>query len=114
MECANKLEGAADYLGHATPLTGRERKVLQLLAESNSNKEVAMALGISIRTAETYRARIMNKLIFIRWYIWCAMRFATELFKREQSTCFGCLHNLDSPKAKFPLNESRRRSLPLK
>ena len=62
MECANKLEGTADYLGHATPLTGRERKVLQLLAESNSNKEVAMALGISIRTAETYRARIMNKL----------------------------------------------------
>jgi len=62
LDCANKLAGTADYLGRATPLTVRERKVLQLLAESNSNKEVAMALGISIRTAETYRARIMNKL----------------------------------------------------
>ena len=43
-------------------LTGREREVLQLLAEGKSNKEVASTLGISTRTAETHRADIMRKL----------------------------------------------------
>jgi DNA-binding NarL/FixJ family response regulator len=43
-------------------LTGREREVVQLLADGNSNKEVASALGISTKTAETHRAHIMRKL----------------------------------------------------
>ena len=43
-------------------LTSREREVLQLLAEGQANKEVAAALGISTKTAETHRARIMAKL----------------------------------------------------
>ena len=43
-------------------LTPREREVIQFLARSKSNKEVAGALGISVRTIETYRARIMLKL----------------------------------------------------
>jgi DNA-binding NarL/FixJ family response regulator len=43
-------------------LTSREREVLQLLAEGQANKEVATALGISTKTAETHRARIMAKL----------------------------------------------------
>jgi DNA-binding NarL/FixJ family response regulator len=43
-------------------LTAREREVLQLLAEGQANKEVATALGISTKTAETHRARIMAKL----------------------------------------------------
>lgn len=43
-------------------LSDREREVVQLLAEGNGNKEVADALGISIRTAETHRANIMRKL----------------------------------------------------
>src|SRR4030095_12151080 len=43
-------------------LTSREREVLQLLAEGQANKEVATALGISTKTAETHRARIMSKL----------------------------------------------------
>jgi len=43
-------------------LTSREREVVQLLAEGNSNKEVATALGISAKTAETHRANIMQKL----------------------------------------------------
>jgi len=46
----------------ARQLSPRERKVLQLLAECKTNKEVAATLGISVRTAETYRARIMLKL----------------------------------------------------
>ena len=43
-------------------LTSREREVLQLLAEGQANKEVATALSISTKTAETHRARIMAKL----------------------------------------------------
>lgn len=43
-------------------LNPREREVLQLLAEGNSNKEVATVLGISVKTAETHRATIMKKL----------------------------------------------------
>jgi|SRR6185369_845687 len=45
-----------------TQLTSREREVLQLLAEGQSNKEVAASLHISIKTVETHRARIMSKL----------------------------------------------------
>jgi DNA-binding NarL/FixJ family response regulator len=43
-------------------LTDREREVVQLLAEGKANKEVAIALGISVKTAETHRATIMRKL----------------------------------------------------
>ena len=43
-------------------LTAREREIVQLLAEGKSNKEVATALNISIKTAETHRTNIMNKL----------------------------------------------------
>jgi DNA-binding NarL/FixJ family response regulator len=45
-------------------LTGREREIVQLLAEGKSSKEVAVALGISVKTAETHRANIMRKLEF--------------------------------------------------
>jgi len=50
--------------GSRTPLTPREREVAQLLAEGKSNKEVATALGISLKTAESHRANIMRKLGF--------------------------------------------------
>ena len=43
-------------------LTPREREIVQLLAEGKSNKEVALALNISVKTAETHRANIMRKL----------------------------------------------------
>ena len=43
-------------------LTPREREIVQLLAEGKSSKEVAGALGISVKTAETHRANIMRKL----------------------------------------------------
>jgi two-component system nitrate/nitrite response regulator NarL len=43
-------------------LTAREREVLALLAEGMSNKEVARALGISVRTAETHREHLSRKL----------------------------------------------------
>jgi DNA-binding NarL/FixJ family response regulator len=43
-------------------LTGREREIVQLLAEGSSAKEVACALSISLKTAETHRSNIMRKL----------------------------------------------------
>ncbi len=43
-------------------LTRREREVLQLLAESNTTKQVAMILHISPKTVETHRLKIMHKL----------------------------------------------------
>jgi DNA-binding NarL/FixJ family response regulator len=43
-------------------LTGREREVVQLLAEGHSSKRVAVALKISAKTAETHRANIMRKI----------------------------------------------------
>jgi DNA-binding NarL/FixJ family response regulator len=43
-------------------LTSREREVLQLLAEGQANKQIGSMLGISSKTAETHRARIMAKL----------------------------------------------------
>jgi DNA-binding NarL/FixJ family response regulator len=42
--------------------TPREREVIQLLAEGQSNKEVASTLGISLKTIEAHRANIMRKL----------------------------------------------------
>jgi two-component system response regulator NreC len=43
-------------------LTGREREILKLVAEGKSNSEVAEVLRISVRTVETHRANLMNKL----------------------------------------------------
>ncbi len=45
-----------------TSLTDREQEILQLIAEGNSNKEVAAVLGVSPRTIENHRAKIMSKL----------------------------------------------------
>jgi two-component system response regulator NreC len=44
------------------PLTPREREVLQLVAEGKTTKEVAGLLGISFKTAESHRMRVMRKL----------------------------------------------------
>jgi DNA-binding NarL/FixJ family response regulator len=43
-------------------VTTREREVLQLAAEGQSNPEIADRLGISVRTVETHRANLMHKL----------------------------------------------------
>jgi two-component system, NarL family, response regulator NreC len=44
------------------PLSGRERQVLQLVGEGKSTKDIAVLLGISVKTAESHRARLMKKL----------------------------------------------------
>ncbi|WP_298266666.1 response regulator transcription factor [Geobacter sp.] len=61
----------SDFLGrHGRPqpvpaarrLTPREREVLQLVAEGKNTKEIAFALGVSVKTVETQRTQIMKKL----------------------------------------------------
>lgn len=62
---------AQDYLERAeagevddtySTLTEREREILKLIAEGNTNPEIAKILVISVRTVETHRAHIMDKL----------------------------------------------------
>ena len=43
-------------------LTGREREIVQLIAEGNSNKRIALMLDISVKTVETHRSAVMRKL----------------------------------------------------
>jgi DNA-binding NarL/FixJ family response regulator len=47
---------------HVMPLRDRERQVLQLVAEGKTSKEIATILGISIKTAESHRSKIMERL----------------------------------------------------
>jgi len=44
------------------PLSSRERQVIQLIGEGKSTREIASLLGISVKTAESHRARLMQKL----------------------------------------------------
>jgi DNA-binding NarL/FixJ family response regulator len=55
-----------DYRRHVTDpidlLTSREREVLQMIAEGKTNKEIAVALNLSVYTVEAHRGRVMEKL----------------------------------------------------
>jgi DNA-binding NarL/FixJ family response regulator len=59
----------------AGPLTWREREIVQLVCEGRTNREIAESLKISVRTVETHRANVMEKLglkslsSLIRWAI---------------------------------------------
>jgi two-component system, NarL family, response regulator NreC len=57
-------EAAERKRAEADPLSEREREVLRLLALGHTNQEIAKMLFISVRTAETHRAHIMQKLGF--------------------------------------------------
>lgn len=48
----------------APTLSAREREIVQLLAEGNSNKDIARVLNISVKTAETHRSNVMRKMGF--------------------------------------------------
>lgn len=54
--------GIEEALKCQSVLTSREQEVLQLVADGNSTKEIAFALGNSIKTVETQRSNIMKKL----------------------------------------------------
>ena len=55
-------DAAATKRADEDPLSEREREVLRLLALGHTNQEIAKQLFISVRTAETHRAHIMQKL----------------------------------------------------
>jgi two-component system response regulator NreC len=64
-ELGARLAAAEAEAARATdedPLSDREREVLRLLALGHTNQEIAKMLYISVRTAETHRAHIMQKL----------------------------------------------------
>lgn len=46
----------------ALPLTPRQREILRLLASGQSAKQIAYALGLSVKTVETHRAQLMDRL----------------------------------------------------
>ncbi len=48
-----------ERLSHLTP---REREVMEMVTEGKSNKEIANALGVSAKTIEAHRARVMEKM----------------------------------------------------
>jgi DNA-binding NarL/FixJ family response regulator len=55
-------QGGAEEEGPLDPLTPREREVLQLIAEGNSNSEISKSLGVSEKTVEKHRASLMSKV----------------------------------------------------
>lgn len=60
-----RLKGSADEVSKINPfeqLTSRQREILQLIAEGNSTKDIAAKLNISIKTVETHRMQIMDRL----------------------------------------------------
>lgn len=48
--------------GPLDKLTGRQREILQLIAEGSSTKEIAHRLDLSVKTVETHRAQLMERL----------------------------------------------------
>ncbi len=59
------VEGYVQRVGAAAaedPLTPRQREVLKRVAEGRSTKEIAYELGLSVKTVETHRAQIMERL----------------------------------------------------
>jgi DNA-binding NarL/FixJ family response regulator len=55
-------DGAADVPSAFSQLSPREREILQLTAEGKAMKEIAAQLDISIKTVETHRRKVMEKL----------------------------------------------------
>lgn len=55
------LEGAPAAQA-ATQLTARQREILQLVAEGKTTKQIAAMLGVSIKTVESHRAQLMERL----------------------------------------------------
>jgi len=56
------LRRVGDEVGVAPKLTPRQREIVQLIAEGHTNQEIADALSLSIKTVETHRAALMDRL----------------------------------------------------
>ena len=61
-ETRERLRQEADAARRLAQLTGREREVLDLIVAGRLNKQIADDLGISIKTVEVHRARVMEKM----------------------------------------------------
>jgi DNA-binding NarL/FixJ family response regulator len=59
LKTGNQPDAAEQSQAWPTP---REVEIIRLVATGKANKEIAAQLGITVRTAETHRAKIMNKL----------------------------------------------------
>ncbi len=55
-------EGGPAASGTLDTLTQRQREILQLLVESKTTKQIAFMLGLSVKTVETHRAALMQRL----------------------------------------------------
>ena len=62
LAASGPVEGTGEAPDAYETLTDREKQVLKLVAEGHSNKEVADALGISVKTAMSHREHVMEKL----------------------------------------------------
>jgi DNA-binding NarL/FixJ family response regulator len=56
------VDGGAGKAGQAKPLTPRQRQILQLISEGNNVKEIAYQLELSVKTVESHRAELMERL----------------------------------------------------
>jgi len=59
---AQRMEADEAILGRALRLSAREREVMDLVVQGHSSPAIARALGISVRTVESHRARVMEKM----------------------------------------------------
>ena len=57
----SRIGARAGAIGHA-PLTERQREVLELIADGLSTREIAGSLGVSVKTAESHRSKLMDKI----------------------------------------------------
>ena len=53
---------ALDIMGRRETLTPRQRRVMDLVADGSSNRIIAQSLGISLKTVEAHRAKVMEKM----------------------------------------------------
>lgn len=59
---AGFVQGGADQPASIDTLTPRQREILQMIAEGRSTKEIAFTLEVSVKTVETHRASLMERL----------------------------------------------------
>ena len=59
---SNYLARDEEERGQPVPLTARQREILQLIAEGKSTKEIAVILNLGVKTVETHRAQLMERL----------------------------------------------------
>lgn len=71
------LDPRGDAAGPVAQLTQRQREILQLIAEGNTTKQIAATLDVSIKTVETHRAQLMERLAIhdVAGLVRCAIRY---------------------------------------